>query len=125
MTKIPTIAHPIYRLTFNWPLGERMANSPHWVWLSKFTLGYFGPSPAQNVTRRLIIFGWEVAVWQRMEWHDQTDKERADEYLSKWSECEKELQMFRLARLGEDAAPEVKRVIRESLGINLDEGTIR
>lgn len=60
-----------------------------------------------------------------MEWHDQTDKERADEYLSKWSECEKELQMFRLARLGEDAAPEVKRVIRESLGVDLDEGTIR
>lgn len=84
----------------------------------------FGGSRINRV-RHLQLFRWHVLTIHRNEYHDRSDAERADEYLRKWSACEKELQMFRLAALGEEAAPEVKKLIRESLGVDLDEGTIR
>lgn len=128
---------PQYKLMFQWPLPPRlprqkpMLKQPWWWalrrfwWFSKYSIGYFGPSSATNTTRTLFIFGWAVCVWKREEWVDRTDKERADDYLKRWSACEKELQGFRLAALGADCAPEVKKVIRESFGVDLDEGTIK
>ena len=78
-----------------------------------------------NTTHHLQIFRWHVLTIHRNEYHDRSDKERADEYLQKWSECEKELRGLRLIMLGDETGAEVKKVIRESLGINLDEGTIQ
>jgi hypothetical protein len=109
-------------------LAYRIA--PHlyrWQWLYSWGGGSvqeFGGSRV-NTVRHLCLFRYHVLTIHRNEYHDLSDKERADEYLREWSKCEKELQMFRLAALGEDAAPEVKRVIRESLGVDLDEGTIK
>lgn len=76
-----------------------------------------------NRAKHLSILRWHILTIHRNEYHDRSDKERADEYLNKWSECEKQLQMFRLASLGEGVEAEVKKVIRDSLGVDLDEGT--
>jgi hypothetical protein len=133
----PTHDRPQYKLEIKWPLPKRLKwtptqlKQPWWWclrriwWLSKFSLGYFGPSNATNTTRTLYVCGWAICEWKREEWLDRTDKERADEYLRKWSACEKELQGFRLVALGADCAPEVKKVIRESWGVDLDEGTVK
>lgn len=88
------------------------------------SIGEFGGSRV-NTTRHLSIFCRHVLTIHRNQYHDQSDKERADEYLKKWSECEKELRGLRLIMLGDSTASEVKRVIRDSLGVDLDEGTIR
>lgn len=87
-------------------------------------MGEFGGSRT-NRRYHLSILRWHIVTIHRNEYHDPSDNERADEYLSKWSECERELKMFRLAALGQGVDEEVKRVIRESLGVDLDEGTIR
>lgn len=115
---------PRYLFKASTPL-ERNEHIKRPFFISKFTRGYFGCSSAANTTWTLFIFGWALCQFERHEYHDRSDKERADEYLSKWSSCEKQLQMYRLARLGEDCADDVKKVIRESLGVDLDEGTIR
>ncbi len=78
-----------------------------------------------NTTRHLQIFRWHVLTIHRNQYHDRSDAERADEYLRKWSECEKELRGLRLLVLGDSTATEVKKVIRESLGVDLDEGTVQ
>lgn len=113
---------PQYKLNFCWPL-KYVA----WCWFrwNGGSIGYFGCSNATNTIRHLIVFGWHICEWRKLEYADPSDKERADEYLEKWSECEKELQMYRVASLGEHAAPEVKKLIKESLGVDLDEGTIQ
>lgn len=78
-----------------------------------------------NTMRHLSIFGRHILTVHSNEYHDRSDKERADEYLAKWSECEKELRGLRLIMLGDSTASDIKKVIRESLGVDLDEGTIR
>lgn len=78
-----------------------------------------------NIVRHLLIFRWHVLTIERNQYHDQSDKERADEYLRKWSECEKELRGLRLIVLGDSTGAEIKKIIRDSLGVDLDEGTIR
>lgn len=77
-----------------------------------------------NRTRHIIIFGFHVLTIHRNEYHDRSEKERADEYLAKWSQCERELEMFRAKYVGEDMAPEIKQLIRESMGVDFDEGTV-
>lgn len=95
-----------------------------WLYsLSRSSIGEFGGSRT-NTTRHLEIFRWHVLTIHRNEYHDQSDKERADEYLKKWSECEKELRGLRLIMLGDSTSAEVKKVIRDSFGVDLDEGRI-
>jgi hypothetical protein len=88
------------------------------------SIGEFGGSRT-NTIRHLQIFRWHVLTINRNEYHDRSDKERADEYLCKWSECEKELRGLRLLLMGDSTNAEVKKLIRDSLGVDLDEGTIR
>lgn len=76
-------------------------------------------------TIRIFLFRWQVLTIHRNEAHDRSDAERADYYLSEWSKCEKELRMFQLAALGAEAAPHVKQLIKDSFGVDLDEGTVR
>lgn len=85
----------------------------------------FGSGTRINTVRHLSLFGRHVLTINRNQFHDRSDKERADEYLKKWSECEKELRGLRLLVLGDSTGAEVKKVIRDSLGVDLDEGTIR
>jgi len=95
------------------------------IFVSRFGLGYFGPSGATNHTWTLFVFGWALCRWERHEWHDRTDKERADEYLDKWSACEKELRGLRLLQMGdENPDPQLRKLLRDGLGIDLDEGRI-
>jgi|SRR6185436_6725963 len=98
-----------------------------WLWwLYSWGGGSCGNCVGQtNTTRHLQIFRWHILTIHRNEYHDRSDKERADEYLRKWSECEKELRGLRLIMLGDSTSAEVKKVIRDSLGVNLDEGTVR
>lgn len=88
------------------------------------SIGEFGGSRT-NTIRHLQLFRWHVLTIHRNEYHDRSDKERADEYLRKWSECEKELRGLRLLLMGDSTNAEVKKLIRDSLGVDLDEGTIR
>lgn len=77
-----------------------------------------------NTTRHLMLFRWHVLTVHRNEYHDESDKERAERYLSEWSKCEKELRGLRLLQMGDaHPDPELRKLLRESLGINLDEGT--
>lgn len=93
--------------------------------LSKCSIGYFGCSNATNYTWTLFVFGWALCHWKKHEWHDASDAERADEYLRKWSECEKELRGLRLLQMGEAYPdPELRKLLRNSLGVDLDEGRI-
>jgi hypothetical protein len=87
------------------------------------SVGEFGGSRT-NTVRHLCLFRRHVLSIYRNEYHDRSDKERADEYLRKWSECEKELRGYRLLVLGDSVGADVKKVIRESLGVDLDEGGI-
>ena len=89
------------------------------------SVGEFSGSGKTNTTRHLQIFRWHVLTIHWNEYHDRSDAERAAEYLKKWSECEKELRGLRLIMLGDETGADVKRLIRESLGVNLDEGTIQ
>lgn len=71
------------------------------------------------------MFRWHILTIHRNQYHDRSESERADEYLRKWSECEKELRGLRLIMLGDETGADVKKLIKESLGVDLDEGTIR
>lgn len=114
------------RIIIEFPL-KRVAYRPSVGWWPRFyswgggSVQEFGGKRI-NITRHLLLFRWHVLTMHRNEYHDRSDAERADEYLRKWSECEKELRSFRLALLGRDASVEVKRVIKESFGIDLDAG---
>lgn len=88
------------------------------------SIGEFGGSRV-NTVRHLQLFRWHILSIHRNQYHDRSDKERADEYLKKWSECEKELLGLRLIMLGDSMAADIKKLIRDSLGVDLDEGTIR
>jgi hypothetical protein len=91
---------------------------------SRATVQEFGGS-RRNRSYHLSLFRRHVLTIHRNEYHDRTDAERAAEYLEKWSRDEAELRMYRLKYLGDHCAQEVKDVIRESLGLDLDEGTAR
>ena len=79
-----------------------------------------------NTVRHLSVLGWHILTVRRNEYHDRSDKERADEYLAKWSEAEKELRGLRLLQMGDEVLdPELRKLLRDGLGIDLDEGTLR
>lgn len=95
-------------------------------WLYSWGGGSISLVPGkENKTRHLQIFRWHILTIHRNQYHDRSDAERADEYLRKWSECEKELRGLRLIMLGDETGADVKKLIKESLGVDLDEGTIR
>jgi hypothetical protein len=125
MNTIIEIKHPFAKIPFRkWQKGLPWIWRFHWL----FTWGggsvsEFGGSRV-NTTRHLTLFGYHVLTVHRNEYHDRSDAERADEYLRKWSECEKELRGLRLIMLGDESSAEVKKLIRDSLGIDLDEGRI-
>jgi len=77
-----------------------------------------------NTVRHLQVFRWHVLTVHRNEYHDRSDKERADHYLREWAKCEKELRGLRLLLMGDSTNAEVKKVIRDAFRIDLDEGTI-
>lgn len=88
-------------------------------------MGYFGPSAAINRTWEIVVWGWILCRLERHEWHDRTDKERAEEYMRQWSACEKELRGLRLLQLGDEMQdPELRKLLRNGLGVDLDEGRI-
>jgi hypothetical protein len=76
-----------------------------------------------NTVRHLELFRCHILTIHRNQYHNQSDKERADRYIKKWSACEKELRGLRLLLMGDSVNAEVKKVIRDSFGIDLDEGT--
>lgn len=125
METIIKIEHPFRKVPrIKWQEG--LPRRWKFSWLLQWgggSIQEFGGSRI-NTTRHLSILGRHVLTIHRNKYHDQSDKERADEYLSKWSECEKELRGLRLLLLGDSANAEVKKVIRESLGVDLDEGRI-
>lgn len=75
-----------------------------------------------NTIRHLSIFCRHILTIHRNEYHDRSDEERANEYLKKWSECEKELRGLRLLVYGDTLNAEVKKVIKDAFNVNLDEG---
>lgn len=78
-----------------------------------------------NRVRHYAIFRWGFMTIRRNEYHDKTDAERAEEYLKKWSECERELRGLRLLQMGdENPDPAMRKLLRDSLGVDLDEGRI-
>lgn len=114
---------PRWVFTFNWPIAGRV-NWTRWVRVTKCGIGYFGCSSATNYHYTLIVFGWPIAKWERLEYHNRSDRELADHYLAEWSKCEKELRGLRLLQMGDEVQdPELRKLLRDSLGINLDEGT--
>lgn len=111
LKRIPSSLH--YRRWFDWLLS----------W-GGGSVSEFGGSRT-NTVRHLLILRWHVLTVHCNEYHDRSDEERAEEYLRKWSECEKECRGLRLIVLGDETGAEVKKVIRDSFGVDLDEGTIK
>lgn len=125
-------------ITIKWPLkrvknpnGQLPFNIPFRLRWHDFIWRWGGSSHQEfggnriNTRRHLTIFGWHFLTIDRNEYHDKTDKERSDEYLNRWSECENELRGLRLIMMGDSTCSEVKKVIRDSLGVDLDEGISR
>lgn len=125
METIITIKFPLKCV--NAPKHALMPWRARWLgWLWSWGGGSvqeFGGSRV-NTTRHLCILRRHVLTIRRNEYHDRSDEERAKEYLHKWSECEKELRGLRLLLMGDSTNAEVKKVIRDSLGVDLDEGRI-
>jgi hypothetical protein len=118
----PTKQNPHWHFRASLPLvRNRHIKRP--VFLGRCSIGEFGGSRT-NTTWTLFVFGWVLCGVEKHEWHDRSDKERADEYLSEWSKCEKELRAIRLITMGDELNAEVKKLIRDSLGVDLDEGRI-
>ena len=115
---------PRFFFQFSTPIVRNQHLKRRPAFVSRCTLGYFGCSSAKNTTWTLFLFAWAVCEWKRHEWHDRSDRERADEYLAKWSECEKELRGLRLLQMGDEIQdPELRKLLKRGFGINLDEGT--
>lgn len=118
------------------PLKRNPAPDPKWRKMYPFAARYFwwlyswggggvgNCSGQTNTVRHLSIFRWHILTIHRNEYHNRSDAERASEYLRRWSECEKELRGLRLIMLGDETSSEVKKVIKESLGVDLDEGRV-
>lgn len=94
-------------------------------WLISWGGGSIGNcSGKTNTIKHFQILRRHILTIHRNEYHDRTDAERADEYLRKWSDCEKELRGLRLLLMGDSVNAEVKKLIREVLGVDFDEGRI-
>lgn len=78
-----------------------------------------------NSRRHLSILGWKILQYDRNQYHDRTAEERADAYLNSWAACDKELRGLRLLQMGDEYPdPELRELLKRSLGIDLDEGRI-
>lgn len=123
MSDTPIYDKPRWVFTFDLPLAPRVEWT-RWFRITRGRIGYFGCSSATNSTYTFFAFGWPVLSWKRLEYEDTTDKQRADRYLAEWSRCEKELRGLRLLQMGDEVQdPELRKLLRDGLGINLDEGT--
>ena len=119
----PSIEKPHYIFTIHFPFTKNNFIRKPFDY-TRSSLGFFGCSSATNTTWTIFVFGYLVITLKKLEYEDLSDKERANKYLKEWSKCEKELQGYRIAQLGENMAPEIKKLIKESLGVDFDEGTI-
>lgn len=88
-----------------------------------FTIGEFGGS-RWNRRYSIYLFRYAILSVHRNEYHDRSHEERADEYLKKWSACEKECQELRLLVLGDKTDQTMRDFMKKSLGVDLDEGRI-
>ncbi len=126
METIITMKLPLKRVKRVVPLSYLPFRDRWFGWLFTWgggSISEFG-GHRTNKIRHLGIFRWHILTVNRNEYHNQSDAKRADEYLAKWSECEKELQGLRLIVMGDRTNAEVKKVIKEALGVDLDEGRI-
>jgi hypothetical protein len=106
-----------------------LPRSTRWLgWL----FGWRGGSRAEfggsriNSTRHFQLFRWHLFTVKKNEYHDRSDKERADEYLRKWSECERELKGLRLLQMGyENTDPKLRKLLKDAIGLDIGEGTIK
>lgn len=120
----PIYDKPRWVFTFNWPLAPRV-NWTRWVRVTKCGIGYFGCSNATNESYTLFVFGWVLLTWKRLEYEDTTDAQRAERYLAEWGKCDKELRGLRLLQMGDEVTdPELRKLLRNGLGVDLDEGRI-
>lgn len=120
----PIYDKPRWSFIFKWPIEARV-NWTRWVRHTKCSVGYFGCSSATNQFHTLFVFGWPVLQWKRLEYEDTTDKQRAERYLAAWGKCEKELRGLRLLQLGDEVPdPETRKLLRDGLGVDLDEGRL-
>ncbi len=104
---------------------KRMPKPRRWFAHYRSGIGEFGGSRT-NWKHSIEVCGWCVLTIHRNEYHDRSDAERAEEYLNKWAVCEKELRGLRLLQMGDAYPdPELRKLLRESFGVNLDEGTVR
>lgn len=130
METIIKIQLPLKRLPRPDPKWEHLLRRRvRWFgWLFTWTRGSiqeFGGSRV-NTTYGLALFRWHLLTINRNQWHDESDKERAERYLSEWSKCEKELRGLRLLQMGDEVQdPELRKLLRDGFGVDLDEGTIR
>lgn len=123
MSMTPIYDKPRWVFTFDYPIAPRV-NWTRWIKLTQGSIGYFGCSSATNTTYTLFVLGWPVLRWKRLEYEDTTDAQCAERYLAEWSKCEKELRGLRLLQMGDEVPdPELRKLLRDGLGINLDEGT--
>ena len=111
-----------YEIKIKWPMVKNKY-VPKPFFFGHARVSEFGGKRI-NHTHHLFLFGWCVASLYRNEYHDRSQEERANEYLEKWSDCEKELRGLRLLLLGNECNADVKKLIRDSLGVDLDEGRV-
>jgi hypothetical protein len=105
------------------PLKRTKPHKPFAVYRSG--IGEFGGSRT-NWKHSVTVFGWCVLTIHRNEYHDRSHEERAKEYLNRWAACEKELRGLRLLQMGDAYPdPQLRKLLRDSFGVNLDEGTVR
>lgn len=130
METIITIRLPFQRIEApkrDWFFYRRLPRRVRWFgWLFEWgggSITEFGGTRV-NTVYHLQLFRRHILSIHRNEYHDRSHEERAAEYLKKWAECEKELRGLRLIMMGDSTNAEVKKVIRESLGVDLDEGRI-
>lgn len=120
----PIYDKPRWVFTFNWPLPPRAAWT-RGIRRTHCSIGYFGCSSATNHEFNLIVFGWPLLTWKKLEYEDTTDAQRAERYLAEWGKCDKELRGLRLLQMGDEVKdPELRKLLRNGLGIDLDEGRI-
>ena len=109
-------------ITFQLPLKPRVK------WRRWWPLALGGGSVQEMCGKRVNrqthvrLFGWHVLTVNRNEWHDRSDKERADEYLAKWASEEKERIKCQMMLYGERIDPETRRLVKQTMGVDFDTG---
>ena len=107
-------------LRARWPM-VRNTHIKKWFRICSSSIGEFGGS-RMNTQYTLFIFGWAILSIHRNEYHDRSDAERAQEYLKKWSAHEKRMRKAEAILYGRTLDPETKKIIKDALGVDFDEG---